>query len=78
MRTVVALFWWALLVVFVRVVFNFQIPYLLCLLLLGLPLFFMEMALGQYSGTSCTKVASGQPVTVLEACPRCFVDLPLA
>ena len=46
--------------------FNFQIPYLLCLLLLGLPLFFMEMALGQYSGTSCTKVASGQPVTVLE------------
>ena len=34
----------------------FQVPYLLCLLLLGLPLFFMEMALGQYSGTSCTKV----------------------
>ena len=37
-------------------IFHYQVPYLLCLLLLGLPLFFLEMALGQYSGTSCTKV----------------------
>ena len=35
---------------------TFLIPYLLCLLLCGLPLYFMEMLLGQYTGTSCTKV----------------------
>ena len=30
--------------------------YFLCLLLLGIPLFFMENVLGQYTGTSATKV----------------------
>ena len=35
---------------------TFLIPYLLCLLLCGLPLYFMEMILGQYTATSCTKV----------------------
>ena len=35
---------------------TFLIPYLLCLLFCGLPLYFMEMILGQYAGTSCTKV----------------------
>lgn len=32
--------------------------YLIALLLCGLPLYFMEMILGQYAGTSCTKVFS--------------------
>ena len=32
------------------------IRYFLCLLLLGIPLFFMENVLGQYTGTSATKV----------------------
>ena len=35
---------------------TFLIPYLLCLLLCGLPLYFVEMILGQYTATSCTKV----------------------
>ena len=35
---------------------TFLIPYLLCLLLCGLPLYFMEMILGQYTATSCTQV----------------------
>ena len=35
---------------------TFLIPYCLCLLLCGLPLYFMEMVLGQYAGSSCTKV----------------------
>ena len=34
---------------------TFLIPYCLCLLLCGLPLYFMEMILGQYAGESCTK-----------------------
>jgi len=34
---------------------TFLIPYGICLLLCGLPLYLMEMILGQYSGTSCTK-----------------------
>ena len=37
---------------------TFLIPYLIALLLCGLPLYFMEMILGQYAGTSCTKVFS--------------------
>ena len=35
---------------------TFLIPYGICLLLCGLPLYFMEMVLGQYGGSSCTKV----------------------
>jgi len=35
---------------------TFLIPYILSLLFVGLPLFFMEMALGQYAGLSCTKI----------------------
>ena len=35
---------------------TFLIPYFICLLLLGIPLFFLEMVLGQYTGVSCTKV----------------------
>ena len=35
---------------------TFLIPYVICLLLCGLPLYFMEMILGQYAGSSCTKV----------------------
>ena len=35
---------------------TFLIPYCICLLLCGLPLYLMEMLLGQYAGTSCTKV----------------------
>ena len=37
---------------------TFLIPYIVCLLLCGLPLYFMEMVLGQYAGSSCTKVFS--------------------
>ena len=33
-----------------------KLRYFLCLLLLGIPLFFMENVLGQYTGTSATKV----------------------
>ena len=57
-------FWWVLpswISLWVKV--QFQVPYLLCLLLLGLPLFFLEMALGQYSGTSCTKVTESVAMT---------------
>ena len=35
---------------------TFLFPYLLCLFLCGLPLLFMEMALGQYAGLSSTKI----------------------
>ena len=35
---------------------TFLIPYLVMLLLVGLPLFFMEMILGQYAGLSATKI----------------------
>ncbi len=35
---------------------TFLIPYIIMLLVVGLPLFFMEMILGQYAGLSCTKI----------------------
>ena len=35
---------------------TFLLPYLLMLLIVGLPLFFMEMALGQYAGLSAPKI----------------------
>ena len=35
---------------------TFLIPYLVMLALVGLPLFFMELALGQYAGLSATKI----------------------
>jgi solute carrier family 6 amino acid transporter-like protein 5/7/9/14 len=35
---------------------TFLIPYIIMLLLVGLPLFFMEMSLGQYAGLSATKI----------------------
>ena len=35
---------------------TFLIPYFIMLFLVGLPLFFMEMVLGQYAGLSATKV----------------------
>ena len=37
---------------------TFLIPYVLMLILVGLPVFFTEMLLGQYTGTSATKVYS--------------------
>lgn len=37
---------------------TFLFPYLLMLLLVGLPIFFAEMVLGQYAGLSATKVFS--------------------
>ena len=37
---------------------TFLLPYLLMLLIVGLPLFFMEMALGQYAGLSAPKIYS--------------------
>ena len=37
---------------------TFLFPYLLCLLLVGLPIFFMEMVIGQYAGLSATKIFS--------------------
>eukprot|EP00095_Tigriopus_kingsejongensis_P006983 maker-scaffold641_size121017-snap-gene-0.20 protein:Tk06983 transcript:maker-scaffold641_size121017-snap-gene-0.20-mRNA-1 annotation:"sodium- and chloride-dependent glycine transporter 2-like" len=36
----------------------FLIPYLIMLVLVGLPMFFLEMSLGQYAGLSCTKIYS--------------------
>ena len=35
---------------------TFLIPYLIMLAIVGLPLFFMEMALGQYAGLSAPKI----------------------
>ena len=35
---------------------TFLIPYLVMLAVVGLPLFFMELALGQYAGLSATKI----------------------
>lgn len=35
---------------------TFLIPYIIMLFIVGLPLFFMEMVLGQYAGLSATKV----------------------
>ena len=46
--------------------------YFLCLLLLGIPLFFMENVLGQYTGTSATKVAKSNFETTVFSCS----DLP--
>ena len=40
-----------------------HLRYFLCLLLLGIPLFFMENVLGQYTGTSATKVAKSNVET---------------
>ena len=37
---------------------TFLIPYLIMLAIVGLPLFFMEMALGQYAGLSAPKIYS--------------------
>ena len=50
---------------------TFLIPYLLSLLFVGLPLFFLEMALGQYAGLSCTKIyrriAPGNSFNIIRA-----------
>ena len=35
---------------------TFLIPYAISLFLVGLPLFYMEMVLGQYAGLSATKI----------------------
>ena len=58
---------------------TFLIPYLVCLLLCGLPLYFMEMVLGQYAGSSCTKVfsrlapvISGLGMILYEAVKKCY------
>ncbi|XP_055593807.1 sodium- and chloride-dependent glycine transporter 1 [Uranotaenia lowii] len=40
----------------------FLIPYLLMLLLCGIPLFFMELCLGQFSGTGCITVFKIAPL----------------
>ncbi len=37
---------------------TFLIPYVIMLIFVGLPLFFMEMILGQYAGLSATKVTN--------------------
>ncbi|TRY75205.1 hypothetical protein TCAL_04611 [Tigriopus californicus] len=34
----------------------FLIPYIIMLFIVGLPMFFLEMVLGQYAGLSCTKI----------------------
>ena len=35
---------------------TFMVPYIFMLVFLALPLFFMEMVLGQYAGLSATKI----------------------
>lgn len=35
---------------------SFLIPYFLMLLVVGLPVFFLEMTMGQYTGLSSTKI----------------------
>jgi SNF family Na+-dependent transporter len=39
---------------------TFIFPYLLMLFLVGVPLYFLEMVMGQYVGISSTKVCQGQ------------------
>lgn len=56
---------------------TFLIPYFICLLLLGIPLFFMEMVLGQYTGVSCTKVKHKQKMSSIyrQSHPQIFPRL---
>lgn len=40
----------------------FLIPYLIILLLIGRPLYFLEMVLGQFSSSGCVKVWNVVPI----------------
>lgn len=40
----------------------FLIPYFICLLICGLPIFFLEVALGQFSSKGPTKAFNGVPI----------------
>ena len=55
---------------------TFLIPYLIMLAIVGLPLFFMEMALGQYAGLSAPKIYSRYN-SLLCSCTKvfCFFDI---
>ena len=54
---------------------TFLIPYVIMLIFVGLPLFFMEMILGQYAGLSATKVTLYYCLLFLSTSLPHFLDL---
>ena len=51
----------------------FLLPYILAMVVFGRPLLFMEMCLGQYSGSSCVKMWNMVPALRGTTCTRSFL-----